>query len=64
MSILKANITKFSFSANQLKALIAQDLGKKESDIDVHFVIRDVSDERFGGGANYALTEVEVIVNK
>jgi hypothetical protein len=64
MSILKANITKFSFSANQLKALIAQDLGKKESDIDVHFIIRDVSDERFGGGANYALTEVEVIVNK
>lgn len=64
MSILQANITKFSFNANQLKALIAQDLGKKESDINVHFVVRDVSDDRFGGGSNYALTEVEVIINK
>ena len=60
MSILKSEMTKLTFKPEQLKKLIAADLGKNENDIEIRYIVQDTSDDRFRSYPSHQLTEVEV----
>jgi hypothetical protein len=61
MSILQSKTTQYSFSPDQIRQLIAADLGKKVEDIKVNFVVQNTADDRWGG-ISYDLTNIEVTV--
>lgn len=62
MSILKSEMTKLTFKPAQLKKLIAADLDKNESDIEIRYVVQNTADDRFSSYPSYELTEVEVTI--
>lgn len=64
MPILQSRETKYTFSTQEITKLIAADLGKKEENIRVDFVVQDTSDDRFGHSPSYQLTKIEVTVKE
>jgi hypothetical protein len=64
MSVLKSKKTTYSFTPDEIKNLIANDLGKPAHDIKIDYVMTDVSNERFHEAARYEVTSINVTVNE
>lgn len=64
MAILKSKTTRYEFSLDEMKKLIAEDMKLPLAAIHVNYPISDTSDDRFGGGPYYEVTKIEVIVDE
>lgn len=62
MSILKSNVTQYTFNTNQIKELIAADLNMDVDKITVKFNVQNTADDRFGNSTNYELVDIQVII--
>lgn len=63
MSILQSQSVQYTFNPQQITKLIAADLGKREDQIKVQFVVENTADDRWGGN-NYEVTKIEVTVQE
>lgn len=63
MPILKSKKTTYEFSPDDIKLLVAKDIGVPVDAIIVRFVQQDISDDRFEHTPDYQVTKIEVIVD-
>lgn len=64
MAILKENKVVYEFSLEEVKKLIAADLEVSPENIQVEYVLTDVSDDRFEMFPRYKVTSIKVVVQK
>ena len=64
MSILTSKKTEYEFSLDEMKKLIASDLGQDVENISVEYVKTDVSNDRFDNYPRYEVTKIKVSVDQ
>lgn len=66
MATLTASSLTYKVSLDELKKLIAKDLGYPEKAIEIKYVIKNTSnyDRGYPSSADYRLTAIEIVVNQ
>ncbi len=64
MALLKSKKTKYEFSPDEIKKLIANDMEIPLDAVSVEYVLSDIADDRFSTIPDYQVTKIEVTIDE
>jgi len=64
MTLLKSKKTKYEFSPDEIKKLIANDMEMPLDAVSVEYVLSDFADDRFSTAPDYQVTKIEVTIDE